>query len=218
MRCRQVFGVAGTAVGTAYSCAGDQRVEAGPTEFKADVNAAIDAGLAFSRANNYFTTDTSGNGLSLLTLLEKESIPAGYNGLDAGDKVLAQNAACILIDSFSYGDRGSFYAYTDGQTLMGLAVYLETGGPDTPTGPAGYNCTGRSARQTIDKVSDRSRAAQSTGVVGPASCAGYWNYTGPGCDSDDPVRPRGPFGGKGLLLGDGRIAGHAPHSTHHSLA
>ena len=164
-------------------CAGDQRVEAGPTEFKADVNAAIDAGLAFSRANNYFTTDTSGNGLSLLTLLEKESIPAGYNGLDAGDKVLAQNAACILIDSFSYGDRGSFYAYTDGQTLMGLAVYLETGGPDTPTGPAGYNCTGRSARQTIDKVSDRSRAAQSTGVVGPASCAGYWNYTGPGCDS-----------------------------------
>ena len=77
-------------------CAGDQRVAGRPHRIQGRrQNAAIDAGLAFSRANNYFTTDTSGNGLSLLTLLEKESIPAGYNGLDAGDKVLAQNAACF---------------------------------------------------------------------------------------------------------------------------
>ena len=83
----------------------------------------------YSRAQNHFTTNTDGNGLSLLTLLEKDIFPAGYNGLDPGDKLLAQNAACILVDSTTYGDRGSFYSYYDGQTLMGLAVYLETAVP-----------------------------------------------------------------------------------------
>ena len=38
--------------------------------------------------------------VALLALLEKETIPPGYDGLTvAGDKTLAQNAACILIDS-----------------------------------------------------------------------------------------------------------------------
>jgi hypothetical protein len=113
--------------------------QAGFAEFKADVNAAIDAGLAYSRANNHFTTYTEANGLSLLTLLEKESIPAGYNGLDAADKTLAENAACILIDGAGFGDRGSFYSYYDGQVMMGLSVYLETGGPDTPAAAAGFS-------------------------------------------------------------------------------
>ena len=38
-------------------------VQAGDAEFKADVNAAIDAGLAYSRANNHFTVYTEANGL-----------------------------------------------------------------------------------------------------------------------------------------------------------
>jgi hypothetical protein len=157
--------------------------QASHQDFKDDVNAAIDAGLAFSRANGYFTSDNSANGLSLLTLLEKESIPAGYNGLNAADQTLAQNAACILIDSGTFGDRGSFYAYDDGQVLMGLSVYLTTGGPDTPAAPAGYNCTGRSARQTIDKVVDRALAAQTSGTPTLGGAPGYWGYTGTGYDS-----------------------------------
>jgi hypothetical protein len=157
--------------------------QAGHAEFKADVNAAIDAGLAYSRANNHFTVYTEANGLSLLTLLEKESLPAGYNGLDAADKTLAQNAACILIDGGGFGDRGGFYSYYDGQVLMGLSVYLDTGGPDTPAAPAGYSCVGRSARQTIDKVVDRALAAQTGGVPAANNCAGFWGYTAPGCDS-----------------------------------
>ncbi|MCL4738142.1 MAG: thrombospondin type 3 repeat-containing protein [Burkholderiaceae bacterium] len=156
--------------------------------FKADVNAAIDAGLAYSRANNYFTaiapgSNGPGNGLALLTLLEKESIPAGYAGLDAADQLLAQNAACILIDSGNFGDRGGFYSYYDGQVLMGLAVYLDTGGPDEPAASAGFNCTGRSARQTIDKVVDRTLAAQSPEAPAFGGRGGYWDYTGFGYDS-----------------------------------
>lgn len=147
----------------------------GAANFKADVNAAIDAGLAYSRANNYFTTVNNGNGFSLLTLLEKQSIPAGYNGLNATDKGLAESAACILISSGAYGARGSFYSYYDGQVLMGLSVYLDTGGPDHPTGCG----VGTSAAATIDKVVDRSVAAQTQSGV----CSGYWGYTGTGCDS-----------------------------------
>ncbi|MBI3155301.1 MAG: thrombospondin type 3 repeat-containing protein [Burkholderiales bacterium] len=156
--------------------------------FKADVNAAIDAGLAYSRANSYFTAIAPGsygpgNGLALLTLLEKETIPAGYNGLDAGDKVLAQNAACILIDSPTFGDRGGFYSYYDGQVLMGLSVYLDTGGPDEPAASAGFNCAGRSARQTIDKVVDRALLAQSPEAPAAFGRGGYWGYSGYGYDS-----------------------------------
>lgn len=158
-------------------------VQAGDAEFKADVNAAIDAGLAYSRAAGHFTVYTEANGLSLLTLLEKESIPAGYAGLDAADKVLAQNAACILIDNGAFGDRGGFYSYYDGQVLMGLSVYLSTGGPDEPAAAAGHTCTGRSARQTIDKVVDRTLAAQSSGAPSFGGSGGYWGYTGPGYDS-----------------------------------
>lgn len=162
--------------------------QAGLNEFKADVNAAIDAGIQYSRNNGLFTSELYGGygystGLSLLTLLEKESIPAGYNGLSPADKSLAQNAACILIDSGNFGDRGSFYSYYDGQVLMALSVYLETGGPDQPAAPAGYNCTGRSARATIDKVVDRSIAAQTPGVPAVNNSAGYWGYSGNGLDS-----------------------------------
>lgn len=156
--------------------------------FKADVNAAIDAGLAFSRNNHLFTTEAYGGygyttGLSLLTLLEKESIPAGYGGLSAADKLLAQNAACILIDSGNFGDRAGFYSYYDGQVMMALSVYLTTGGPDQPAAPAGYDCTGRSARATMNKVVDRSIAAQSPGVPVLGGAPGYWGYSGAGTDS-----------------------------------
>ncbi len=158
--------------------------QASPQIFKDDVNAAIDAGLAYTRAAGHLTNpDHQATGLSLLTLLEKESIPAGYNGLSAADKVLAQNAACLLITSGYYGDRGGFYSYYDGQVLMGLSVYLDTGGPDQPLPSSGPTCPGRSARQTIDKVVDRSLAAQTQGVPSLGQAPGYWGYAGTGYDS-----------------------------------
>lgn len=185
--------------------------QAGLTEFKNDVNAAIDAGLAYSRANNHFTTITNANGLSLLTLLEKESIPAGYNGLSAADQTLAQNAACILIDNANFGDRTSFYSYYDGQVMMGLSVYLDTGGPDTPLGvgsPPGANpCAGRSARATIDKVVDRTLAAQALS----GACTGFWDYQGPGCDSSTTqLTLAGLASAKGFYSAKGDPGGRIP--------
>ncbi|MEF8715689.1 MAG: thrombospondin type 3 repeat-containing protein [Accumulibacter sp.] len=171
------------ALAAAFLFAGAASVQADYQAFKDDVNAAIDAGLAYSRANNYFTVFNYSNGLSLLTLLEKESLPAGYSGLNAADQLLAQRAACLLIADGNFGDRGSFYSYYDGQVLMALSVYLETGGPDTPAGAAPYNCTGRSARATIDKVVDRSLAAQTPGPETVNGAGGYWGYTGNGYDS-----------------------------------
>jgi hypothetical protein len=174
-----------TAIAASTLCLGALGVQAQAiTPFEQDVNAAIDAGLQYARTANHFTVYTEGNGLSLLALLQKETIPAGYDGLTVpGDKTLAQNAACILIDGGGFGDRGGFYSYYDGQVLMGLSVYLTTGGPDEPAAPAGYNCIGRSARATIDKVVDRALAAQTVGAPATGSCAGFWGYNVPGCDS-----------------------------------
>jgi len=160
------------------------------TPFETDVNDAIDDGLQFARTNGHFTAYKAANGLSLLALLQKETIPAGYDGLTvAGDKTLAQNAACILIDNGNFGDRGGFYSYYDGQVLMGLSVYLSTGGPDTPAAPAGHDCTGRSARATIDKVVDRALATQTGGAPAAGSCAGFWATAPPAAT---PRRPSSP--------------------------
>ena len=196
-----------TAIATATLLAGATGVQA-VTNFQADVNAAIDAGLAYSRANNYFTTFNYGNGLSLLTLLEKATLPAGYAGLDTDDRTLARKAACLMIDDGNFGDRGSFYSYYDGQVLMALAVYAETGGPDKPGEVFGsYDCSARSVRETMNKVVDRSIAAQTPS----GTCAGYWGYTGTGCDaSTTQFTASGLGAAKGYYLTQGDPGGRLP--------
>jgi hypothetical protein len=178
------------------------------TNFEADVNAAIDAGLAYSRASGQFTTYTEANGLTLLTLLEKAKLPAGYNGLDAADQKLARQSACILIDNGNFGDRGGFYSYYDGQVLMALSVYALTGGPNIPGEVfSSYDCSARTVRDTIDKVVDRSIAAQSTS----GACIGYWGYAGPGCDSSTTQFTASGLGAaKGYYLGLGDPGGRLP--------
>jgi len=153
------------------------------TPFEQDVNDAIDSGIAYARAQNWFTTYQNGGGLVLLALLEK-AVGEGYAGLDAADKTRARQAACILIDDGNFGDRGGFYSYYDGQVMMALSVYALTGGPDIPGETFGsYNCSVRSVRATMDKVVDRTIAAQGKGTPTLGGIAGYWDYTGPGRDS-----------------------------------
>jgi hypothetical protein len=158
------------------------------TPFEQDVNDAIDAGLQYARTQNWFTSLAAGsygpgNGLILLALLEKTG-GAGYAGLPDSDKTLARRAACLLIDDGNFGDRGGFYSYYDGQVMMALSVYAQTGGPDIPGEVFGaYNCSARSVRATMDKVVDRSIAAQTPGVPALNSAPGYWGYTGNGMDS-----------------------------------
>ena len=67
---------------------------------------------------------------------------------------------------------------------MALSVYAQTGGPDIPGAVFGsYNCAARSVRATMDKVVDRSIAAQTPGVPALNAAPGYWGYTGNGADS-----------------------------------
>jgi len=158
------------------------------TPFEQDVNDAIDAGLQYARSQNWFTQLASGsngpgNGMLLLALMEKTG-NLGYAGLDPSDQTLARKAACLLIDDGNYGDRGGFFSYYDGQVMMALSVYAETGGPDVPGEVFGsYNCAARSVRATMDKVVDRSLAAQAKGTPAYGGSPGYWAYTGPGTDS-----------------------------------
>ena len=158
------------------------------TPFEQDVNDAIDAGLQYARTQGWFTGLAAGsygpgNGLLLLALLEKTG-NLGYAGLDPSDQTLARKAACLLIDDGNFGDRGGFYSYYDGQVMMALSVYAQTGGPDVPGEVFGsYNCAARSVRATMDKVVDRSIAAQTPGVPAMSSAPGYWGYTGNGMDS-----------------------------------
>jgi hypothetical protein len=209
----------------AFLFAGATGAQADYQAFKDDVNAAIDDGIQYLRANNRFTNGNEGTGLALLALLEKETIPAGYNGLSASDQLLAQNAACILIDSGAFGDRAGFYSYYDGQVMMGLSVYLATGGPDTPTASAGYNCTGRSARATIDKVVDRTLLAQSSQAPALNGAGGYWDYTGPGQDSSTTQltlaglsAAKGFYAGMGESLDKPRLPGITTALNKTSLA
>lgn len=167
------------------------------TNFEADVNAAIDAGLNYSRSNGYFTSDNEANGLTLLTLLEKTNLPAGYAGLSVPDKALADASACILMTSGNYAGRGSFYSYYDGQALMALSVYALTGGPNNPSA-----CSTSSVRDTINAVVDRSLAQQSKADGSNGGCPGMWSYTGPGCDSSTTQ-----FAGAGLAAAKGYYLG-----------
>jgi hypothetical protein len=162
------------------------------TNFELDVNAAIDAGLAYSRATNAFTVYTEANGLTLLTLLEKEHvapIPPGYAGLSVSDQTLARQSACLLMTNGNFGGRAGFYSYYDGQVMMALSTYALTGGPDAPA-----ECAAQSVRATMDKVVDRSIAAQTK----TGGCAGMWGYTGNGCDSSTTQ-----FTGSGLASAKG---------------
>lgn len=149
------------------------------TNFELDVNAAIDDGLDYIRNNGLLTNGNQATGLLLLALLEKRESAEpdapiiGYSGSSASDQALADAAAQILCDSFTFAGRSSQYAYTDGQLLMALSLFSVTGGPDNPAGSV------RSVRDAIDRVVDRLVANQTKS----GGNAGFWGYSGGGDDS-----------------------------------
>ncbi len=152
--------------------------------FETDVGAAIDDGLQYLRNQLVFTSTGSSQrqarGLALLALLEKRASVdpdaeiLGYVNSSPADQALARTAVQLIMEDTSVGvARGGFYAYTDGTSMMALSLYARTGGPEVANGP------GYTLRTAIDRVVDRTLAAQQT--AGAAS--GYWGYTGPGSDS-----------------------------------
>jgi hypothetical protein len=182
---------------------------AAATNFSSDVAATFDAALARFKSQGVYGDNASGGsakGLLLLALLEKRAgadpndPQLGYSGSPAADQQLARCTARHLVNSGTYAGRGGFYSYYDGQALMALSLYARTGGPDPGVNA---DCTGGtvSVRAAIDKMVDRTIAAQTKAGV----CAGFWGYTGNGCDSSTTQFSAGGLAaGRGfyLALGD----------------
>jgi hypothetical protein len=114
-------------------------VEARVTPFGQRVNEAIDRGLQYFRgARQGGNMGGRATGLAALCFLEKHAsadwnAPAvGYNGMNADDQALAREAMRFMIDSSGGLQNGQAGAdtYQIGSSLMGLSLYLQTGGPD----------------------------------------------------------------------------------------
>ena len=144
------------------------------TNFEQDVNDAIDDGLEYAKTQSWFSNGNNATGLLLLSLLEKRPAPdsddiVGYQDLPLADQVFARQAAKVLADGANFAGRASQYSYTDGQVLMALSLFGNTGGPANPDGSI------RSVREAIDRIVDR--------LVANQGANGYWGYNGAGTDS-----------------------------------
>ncbi|NJD31194.1 MAG: hypothetical protein FIB04_04845 [Gammaproteobacteria bacterium] len=174
------------------------------SNFGADVNSAIDLGLAYLNSNGAFSgypSCTSAGyygrqvrGLPLLALLEKRvssdinSEPQGYKNASADDQTRMRKAvSCILqdIQSDSYYTQ-AVRVYTYGNWLMGLSLYARTGGPGKgSTAEIPNDAALIDLAPAIDKMTDTLLTLQGSSTNGCASstCLGMWGYAEPGDDS-----------------------------------
>ncbi|MCB9525118.1 MAG: thrombospondin type 3 repeat-containing protein [Myxococcales bacterium] len=145
------------------------------TNFSQDVNAAIDAGLAWLDGRGAFNANSSAGdaaGLVALALLEKRQSadqnapPIGYANANAADRARLDAVMGYVINR---SRNAGFYAYRDGADLMALSVYLRSGGP---------NAAG--ARAAINATFDRIRSNQNN--------AGYWCYQNGGCNDSSTTQ------------------------------
>jgi len=180
------------------------------TPFEDDVTAAIDDGLQYLRDNSAFTSAGSNQraarGLTLLALLEKRpsfgALPNGYNGSSPADQALEQAAVINIMNDPNWGvSRGGFYAYSAGSNMMALSFYARTGGPEV------VNTNGYTLRSAIDRIVDRTIAAQTAAGAN----SGYWGYTGNGADSSTTqFAVAGLAAAKGYYLDQGDPGNRVP--------
>jgi hypothetical protein len=180
--------------------------------FEQDVNVSIDAGLDYLRSANAFTsmgnTERQARGLALLALLEKRESAdpgaeiLGYANSSVADQALARSAMTLIMNDTSYGvARAGFYAYTHGETLMALALYATTGGPEV------VNNGGYTLRTAIDRLVDSTLSAQ----MSAGADAGFWGYTGAGNDSSTTqFAVAGLSAAKGFYMSMGDPAARLP--------
>src|ERR1044071_45099 len=104
--------IATTAAAILLSCG----VASAQTNFEKDVNDTIDAYLSYAIANGHLNAFSwNSAGLPLLALLEKNALPAGYDGASAYHQCLARNGASQIIRAGNHVARGFFAAYVDGK-------------------------------------------------------------------------------------------------------
>jgi hypothetical protein len=185
------------------------------TPFEADVSTSIDRGIEWlAQSGAYgpypgacepFTTNPSARGLALLAILEKRASgdpsdpPQGYSGASATDQARMRHAVACILDEV--GDDPFELTYRNGNFLMGLSLYLRTGGPDRgehadlpATLP--YDLIG-----AIDSLVDTTLGDQQlddSGVPYPAFYKGYWCYGDPMTSFPCPDSSTTQYGVAGL--------------------
>ena len=152
------------------------------TPFNCDIENAINLGLQYTRANVSGTTLTNvrHNFFGILSLLEKRqgigwNGPAlGYSGSEPADQEIVRNLVKGQINGYTSHSNPAIapYNYSVGGGLMGLSVYLSTGGPDE----VGANT---SVTQALANAVNAVRNVRSTALPN-----GGWMYTTPSSSSD----------------------------------
>ena len=152
------------------------------TPFNCDVENAINLGLQYTRSlvNGNRLGNTRHNFFGVLSLLEKRrgigwNGPAlGYNGSEPDDQEIVRNLVQGHINAYTSHSNPAIapYNYTVGGGLMGLSVYLASGGPDE----VGANVT---VTQALANAVSAVRNARSTSLPN-----GGWMYYSPQNSSD----------------------------------
>lgn len=177
-------------------------VAAQVTAFSEDVHEAIDRGLDYAAAQNWFINGCppaghgDGTGLMALALLEKRAdanqnaLSQGYANANAIDQARADLVINRIIQRVANSAPNGFLAYQDGADLMALALYWRTGGPDQAGALAGVN-----------KLFDR--------IEGNQLASGYWCYS-PGQQCNDSSTTQlvmaGLAAARGVFLQNGDAA------------
>ena len=149
------------------------------TPFGERVNTSIESGLAWLRANRNGGGWQDATGLGILCFLEKRasadwnSPPVGYLGMTPEDQGIVQEAVRYCIDNINGFRNNNPDSYRTGACLMGLSLYLVTGGPDA----VGANIPVSQAVANAVAVLKGSQGNQGFN-------RGGWNYNGPGNDGD----------------------------------
>ncbi len=147
------------------------------TPFGERVNAAIDRALAHLRVvERNGSIGGRATGLAVLCFLERresadwEAPPVGYAGMEPADQALVRRAVAYLISNDAgLAPGGDAYTYQTGASLMAIALYLETGGPD------GVGA----ARGALEALRNGVAA-----LTRQQNVLGGWNYTAPSADND----------------------------------
>ena len=158
--------------------------EAFRTPFGDRVHTAIENGLTYIRnQENNGHCGNSGHydptGLCMLALMEKRASAdwgadaLGYEGSSPADQQRLVRMARHIVNNFNGIANNSPYSYRTGSALMGLSLFLSTGGPDNVGGA-------RTVRQGIAAGVAALKGSQSN-----AGCnVGGWNYYGQSSNGD----------------------------------
>ncbi len=154
------------------------------TPFSERVRESIESVLQYFRnqqGGNGAFGHPRGSGLAILCLLEQRASPhptsphLGYDGLGEDDQLRVRQAVRAIIDNDSALNTGfNPYSYGTGGALMGLSLYVATGGPED---------VGASVEVTT-AIENAVRALKQTQGNNGGCNGGGWNYYNPGQNGD----------------------------------